>query len=140
MNSFIKIASSIVCLSIATIFVFISSEEQAWGQKKNKQDGGGQKHIFTGPAPEHPHDIILARPTSTSVTASILAYKEMKGFISYGKEKGTLNNKTSVATFSPGMPFEFILKELNPDTRYYYRLNTSPIKSNDFTAQDELTF
>ncbi len=140
MNSLIKAASSILCLSIATIFIFISSEEQAWGQKKNKQEGSGQKHIFTGPAPEHPYDIILARPTSTSVTASILAYKEMKGFISYGKEKGTLNNKTSVATFSPGMPFEFILKELNPDTRYYYRLNTSPIKSNDFTAQDELTF
>jgi hypothetical protein len=85
MNSFIKAGCSILCLCIATIFIFISSEEQAWGQKKNKQEGAGQKHIFTGPAPEHPYDIILARPTSTSVTASILAYKEMKGFISYGK-------------------------------------------------------
>ncbi|NBY01615.1 MAG: hypothetical protein EBQ87_06490 [Planctomycetes bacterium] len=102
MNSFKKTICSIVFISIACIIVFIFSEDKAWGQKKNKQDGAGQKHIFTGPAPEHAYDIILARPTATSITVSILAYKEMKGYISYGKEKGTAENKTAVANFEVG--------------------------------------
>ena len=55
---------------VAAFAVMFPSESLA--QKKPKQ-GGGQQHIFSGPAPEHPFDIILARPTSTTITISVMS-------------------------------------------------------------------
>ena len=57
------------------------------GQNPNQKKGGNQekgqakkgpKHVFAGPAPEHPCDLILARPTDKSITISLLAYKPLE--------------------------------------------------------------
>jgi len=140
MNIFMKSVRPAFFFGSLITLIFISSENPAWGQKKNKQDGGGPKHVFSGPAPEHPFDVILGRPGPTSITASVLAYKDIFAFVSYGKEKGSVEFKSSITKLNNGTPHEFILKDLIPDTRYFYRLNTSSDKSANFTVQEESSF
>ena len=121
----------------ALVAVSPLSPETAHGQDKK---GGGPKHVFAGPPPKHPFDVILARPTDASVTASVLAYQDTTAFISYGTETGKLTEKTAVQTLKADTPVEFVLKGLKPGTRYYYRLHTREGGEKEFKADDERTF
>jgi len=72
--------------------------------------------------PEHPFDIILARPEADSITASVLAYTDAEGFIAYGTEAGKLTAKSPPRQFQKGEPAEIVLASLRPNTRYFYQL------------------
>ena len=119
---------SLICI----LTIFLSSGfwlETAHGQKKQmKQGGGGPKHVFTGPAPYHSFDVILARPTSNSITISVLAYEELQAWVQYGTEKDNLSAKTTPTKVVPDKPFEFVLKNLTSDTQYHYQLYTKKPK------------
>jgi len=72
--------------------------------------------------PAHPFDLILGRPTSNSVTVSVLCYNDTEGCIAYGVQPGELVNKTPVRLFRKGEPAEIVLPALQPNTQYSYRL------------------
>lgn len=125
---------------LAALFLaltFIGSECVAFAQKGKKDQ---PKHVFAGPAPAHAFDVILARPTDRSITVSVLAYKEMEGYVTFGAGAGKHVAKTESRSLTPGTPAEFILRDLKPDTRYYYRLHHRGDKAADFTADAERTF
>ncbi len=101
------------------------AQQRAKGQGKQKGKGqGGPKHVFAGGAPSHPFDVVLGRPTDRAVTASVLAYQRMEGYITYGMEKEHHTVKTEVMTLAPENPVEFVLKDLKADTHYFYRIHT----------------
>jgi predicted phosphodiesterase len=105
-----------------------------------KKGTGGPKHVFSGPPPEQPFDVILARPTDTAVTVSVLAYKPTEAYITYGTESGKLAEKTDTRSLKPGEPAEFVLKGLKPDTRHHYRLHTRTGDAKEFAANEERAF
>lgn len=110
-------------------------------QKKQAQrKRGPQSGIFHTNVPKHPFDVILARPASRSITASVLAYQEMEAYLEYGIAKGAYSGKTKTLQFSNGQPVEFVLEPLQPDTLYYYRLRHRAPGAGDFTTGDERTF
>jgi hypothetical protein len=121
--------------------VAASSLPHASATAQDKKKGsGGPKHVFSGPPPEHPFDVILARPTDTSVTASVLAYKPTDAHITFGTESGKLTEKIDTRSLKPGEPAEFVLKGLQPDTRYFYRLHTRTGDAKEFAADAERSF
>ena len=73
-------------------------------------------------APSHPVDIILARPTGTSIVLSVLCEGDIKGVIVYGTQKADPAARTEARSFKKGQPEEVLLEKLKPDTRYYYQL------------------
>lgn len=83
--------------------------------------------------PAHSFDVILARPTSNSITASVLCYEKMQGFIAYGTRTGQLTNATPRQTFKKAEPVEIILTSLQPDTRYFYQVRFTTTNSAEFT-------
>lgn len=105
-------------------FLACLSALPAQGQKKSEQGGGGPKHVFNCPAPTHSYDVILARPTNHSVTISLIAYQNMEAFLTYGASREKLNSKTDVRSLTPQEPAEFVVKGLQPNTRYFYQLHT----------------
>jgi hypothetical protein len=113
--------------------------EAATAQDK-KKGSGGPKHIFSCPPPDHPFDVILARPTDTSVTVSALAYKPTDAYITFGAESGKPAEKAETRSLKPGEPAEFVLKGLKPDTRYFYRLHTRTGDAKEFAADAERSF
>ncbi len=83
--------------------------------------------------PAHPFDLILNRPTPISVTVSVLCYEDAEGFIAYGTQSGKLEFRTPAQLFRKGEPAEIVLTALQPDTRYFYRLNLTTMNSGEFT-------
>ncbi|MFO0936351.1 MAG: metallophosphoesterase family protein [Gemmataceae bacterium] len=108
--------------------------------QKREGEKGGQKHIFAGPPPAHPFDIILARPTDQSVTVSVLSYKDATVRVSYGLVSGKLDRSSGPRTLKKGEPVEFVLSNLSPDTRYYYRLSIQDGSDKTERPDQERTF
>jgi hypothetical protein len=83
--------------------------------------------------PAHPLDLILGRPTSNSVTVSVLCYQDTEGWIAYGTQRGKPDLRTPVRTFQRGEPVEIVLNALRPDTQYFYRFRSALTNSAEFT-------
>jgi len=89
--------------------------------------------------PAHPLDVVLGRPTGTSITLSVLCAGESKALVAYGQQPDQLTTRTGVKLFQPGQPQELTLEKLTPNTRYYYQLldaNTAkPLGAGTFFTQ-----
>jgi hypothetical protein len=70
---------------------------------------------------------ILGRPTNTSVTVNVVPAAQMNIFYEYGIISGTYTAQTIPQTASPGAPLETLIDGLQPNTRYYYRINYNGI-------------
>lgn len=125
--------------AVITALAVTLSNVPAQAQKQPK-DKGGPKHVFVGPPPSHPFDVILARPTDKSVTVSVLAYKEMTARITYGIVSGKLDKQADERDLKKDKPVEFVLTGLLPDTAYFYRLQTRDGTEKEFKADEERTF
>ena len=82
----------------------------------------GPQGEFRTDVPEHALDVILGRPTSNSVTVSILSYADAKVAVAYGTAKEDLSLRTDAQKLKKGQPREVALSKLGADTRYYYQL------------------
>lgn len=107
--------------------------------KKDKQ-GGGPKLRFAPRVPKHLLDIVLARPTARSVTASVLAYEDMECYLSYGTEKGKHAGRTKAFAVKAKAPAEVVVDGLKADTPYYYRLHRRTPGAGEFVAEAEARF
>ena len=85
-------------------------------------------------------NIVLGRPTDTSITFSILNEKNIEYFIEYGISSGTYNNTSKNYISSPGVPDEFDIINLLPNQRYFYRLQYRQIGSPTYINTPEYSF
>ena len=73
--------------------------------------------------PTHSYDVILGRPTSDSITFSLLAYSDQTLSITYGIESGNYTSQTEPINLTANAPQTFQLSNLQPDTQYFYAIN-----------------
>jgi hypothetical protein len=100
--------------------------------------GSDATQSMTFAVPAHPIDVILGRPTQTSITASVLAYQNVEGYIEYGLSDYT--SQTNQQSFSANQPVEVVIGSLQPDTSYTYRVRYRTGNSGDFAMTDAGTF
>jgi hypothetical protein len=71
-------------------------------------------------------NIVLGVPTDTGIKANVFAVGQSgQVSISYGTVSGKLDQTTASAALADSVPLELTLTSLQPNTRYYYRLNFS---------------
>lgn len=103
------------------------------GMGKGGGGGGGRgrpedapaddvRFLFKTEVPAHPFDIVLGRPTKNSVTASVLSYANREAVIEYGLGENRTLSRTALFKLSAGQPSEVVISNLEPDSRYVYRL------------------
>jgi len=84
-------------------------------------------------------DVILGRPTGTSIALSVLCAGETKALVAYGQQPDHLPARTGTQLFKPGHPQELTLEKLTPNTRYYYQLldgsTAKPLIAGSFFTQ-----
>lgn len=85
-------------------------------------------------------NIILGRPTDTSITVSLLHPDIIQFYIEYGTNTGIYPNNTSTLINSPNIPIEFDIHNLLPNTAYYYRLRFKPTNSSAYASTPEYSF
>ena len=98
-----------------------------------------------GPGPSEPTvpsnlNIILGRPTDTSVTASVLGEAGTDVSFEYGTASGSYTSQTPVLTTSAGGPTPIEFTNLAPNTRYYYRARYRPSSESNYRADVEHSF
>ena len=105
------------------------------GQQGGQKGGHGpdQKNpsTFYTDVPGHDFDIILGRPTRTSITASVLFYADVEAYIAI---EGHDASKTPVQQLKSGVPAEFTLTDLTAGRTYAYRLFWRAAGTSTFTA------
>lgn len=84
-------------------------------------------------------NIILGRPTDTSITASIMFGQVMQYYVEYGTTTGSYPNQTTTFTSVAKKPFEIDLQGLVANTKYFYRVQYKTSGGN-FTPTPEYTF
>ena len=84
---------------------------------------------------------ILGRPTSSSVTMSVLFDQPVEVFLEYGTSEGTYILNTATNTTTNDTTLEVDLANLTADTKYFYRTRYRPIgTSTAFSAGPEHAF
>jgi hypothetical protein len=85
---------------------------------------GKQKQVAvpTSSSPDFISGELAGRPTDTSVTLNVVPAVEMEFFYEYGIETGKYTAKTPMQKTPAGQPVETVISELQPNTRYFYRI------------------
>jgi phosphodiesterase/alkaline phosphatase D-like protein len=65
---------------------------------------------------------LLGRPTDHSIMLNMVPDAAIEGYVEYGNAPGIYTGKTAVATGDADTPFEVLIDNLAPDSRYYYRM------------------
>ena len=100
------------------------------GQERGQGRGAGRtngrearvEEDFHDEIPEHPWDIVLARPGATDMTVSVLSWSEVEGRIEYAPAApGKPTTTTATAKLVPETAQSFVLQGLEPNTEYTYR-------------------
>ena len=91
--------------------------KQGQGQDQN----GGPSQTMAFEMPSHPFDVILGRPTTNSITLSLLSTTSQTLTITYGAENSA--SQTISAVLAASVPQEINLTNLAPDTEYVYSIN-----------------
>ena len=68
-------------------------------------------------------NVVLGRPTDSSVTLNCLSEKPLQIRAEYGTQTASLNQKSPLLSLQPAVPSELSLTGLQPNTRYHYRLS-----------------
>jgi hypothetical protein len=132
---------SIQCLSLLCVLAWPAAGSQT-NEAKGAQGHRPQTeaNVFNVTVPAHAYDLILVRPENNSITLSVLAYRDLEGFVAYGTEPGAVTNSTPTRQFQGGEPVELAIAPLQPDTQYYYHFRIHPPGAAAFTNGPEYTF
>jgi hypothetical protein len=65
---------------------------------------------------------LLCRPTPTSVEVNIIPHASTEAFVEWGDNPAFFENFTMPVTIAPGAAQHFLMDDLTPDSRVYYRL------------------
>lgn len=116
--------------ALVTVAILISLA--AAQQKRGRR--GPDSGIFHTDVPAHRYDLILCRAEDEAVTASVLAYEDLEGFIEFGA------GKAEVASFPKGRPVEIVLRGLHANSAYTYRLHFRSPGASSFGRSEAYTF
>ncbi len=84
--------------------------------------------------------IILGRPSSNSITMNVLAKNYIEFFVEYGIVKGNYTLKTLNYSSQFPEPAEFVINNLEPNKRYYYRLQYRENQAQSFSQSNDYFF
>ena len=86
------------------------------------------------------YDLMLGRPTDTSIAVSVLASNDLQVYFEYGTQPGVYTGQTATNSITNGVPAALTMDQLQANQRYYYCLCYSTNNGASFSAGTEHTF
>ena len=87
-----------------------------------------------------PFDVVLGRPTDSSIVVSAMPATNLQVYCQYGTQSGIYPNQTAVTNLTTGTPGVLTLNSLLTDTQYYYQLLYRDPAATNFSANTERAF
>ena len=107
------------------------AQSQAGPTKKPK--GQNQSPAPTSTNADFIATEILGQPTGTAVTVNVVPAIQMNIYYEYGTSPGNYTAQTALQTVAANMPVQTLLSGLQPNTRYYYRINYNGMAGTERT-------
>jgi hypothetical protein len=85
-------------------------------------------------------NLILGRPTKSSIAISVLAAEKLKAYIEYGYSKTRYTGKSQVISIEPGNPAIFEISGLKSNARVYYRVQYMTSTGTTFSSTKQYSF
>jgi len=85
-------------------------------------------------------DLLLGRPTDTSMAVSVLASNDLQIYFEYGTSPGVYNGQTITNAITNAVPRHITIGGLSPNQRYYYRMRYSTTGGAPFSSSPERNF
>ena len=85
-------------------------------------------------------NLILGRPTKSSIAISALAAEKLKAYIEYGYSKTRYTGKSQVISIEPGNPAVFEISGLKSNARVYYRVQYMTATGTSFSPTKQYSF
>jgi len=127
-------------LVLAFLPLTLVAQQRDRGQNRERKGGNDkQEAIFNTVVPSHRYDIILGRPTNTSVVASILSYSNAEAYVEWWAV-GQKQMETPTFSLDENLPREIALENLKPATKYYYRLYYKPQGASTYEKSRQYSF
>ncbi|MEI6562874.1 MAG: metallophosphoesterase [bacterium] len=86
------------------------------------------------------YDVMLGRPTDTSIAVSLLASNDLRAYVEYGTQPGVFTGQTATNSVTNGVPSVINLMPLQADQPYYYRIRFLQTGGAPFKAGDARMF
>jgi len=83
---------------------------------------------------------LLGRPTDTSIILNMVPNADIQSYIQYGTVSGNYSDQTSISSVTATEPMEILIEDLQPNTRYYYRVLYSVDQGVNWIPRQEYTF
>lgn len=134
------------------VFTFCVGAPNAFAQEKPSRDKGVQGQVggsrlgnYEKPPPandipDHPYDVLLGRPTDTSIELRILQYSDGQGSVRYRPEDQATWKTTPEIAVVNGQPQSVVIESLKPDTKYIYQWIFKGTKGSDSLESSEHSF
>ena len=83
---------------------------------------------------------LLGRPTATSIALNFCTERDVEAWVDYGTASGLYTSQSDTIRSRGGVPATILLDQLQPATRYYYRLHCRTSTFTTSLARNEHTF
>jgi hypothetical protein len=100
-----------------------SPTEQSQAKPTKKPKGGNAPIAPTSTSADFIAYEITGRPTDTSITVNVVPAVDMQIYYEYGTASGAYTAQTTRQSAIANAPLETLINNLEPNTRYYYRIN-----------------
>ena len=97
-------------------------------------------NAFAQTAQEFDGDVLLGRPTDTSISVSVMTHSDQHVYVEYGRQAGSYTERSVAMELIAERPHEFELASLDPDAEYFYRLRFKAPDAENFRAAEEHDF
>jgi len=94
------------------------------------------QNVFSQPF----NSVLLGRPTDSSITVSAMFNQECQFIVEYGTQPGSYPFNTAVYSAVSEVPAEIDLINLQPNTRYHYRIQYKLPMAQVYTPTNEFSF
>jgi hypothetical protein len=110
-----------------------SPTEQSQAKPTKKPKGGNASLAPTSTSNDFIAYEITGRPTDTSVTVNVVPVVDMQIYYEYGMASGEYTAQTAPQAANANTPLETLIEDLQPNTRYYYRINYNGTPGTEHT-------
>ena len=125
--------------TIVNYYVTASNNAGLTASYPSAGSGGAASFVVTN-APVTPFDILLGRPTDSSIALSVLPTTNLQILCQYGAQSGFYTSQTAATNVTAGKPTVLTLNSLSPDAQYFYGLAWQQPGETNFTLGIEHTF
>ncbi len=120
------------------VLICLTTNVFSQGKNRNNNNGNGNnarvQGVFKTDIPKYTFDVILGRPTKTTITISLFSLEDLDVTISYGLNSNKLDQKSKTFNVDKQKTSFMELSSLTPFSKYYYQINYKTKTDKEYQA------